>query len=87
MRLEDLKHVFKSSNLSDVESKGYIVHLLNKFEVALTWDNRTLLIPSLLPTEDDIYTPPVRVKVEFIVFTFKVIFFFLLFLLKYGICL
>lgn len=63
MRLEDLNHVFKSSNLGDVETKGYIVHLLNKFEVALTWDNRTLLIPSLLPTEDDIYTPSVRVKV------------------------
>uniref|UniRef100_T1HIN4 non-specific serine/threonine protein kinase n=1 Tax=Rhodnius prolixus TaxID=13249 RepID=T1HIN4_RHOPR len=63
MRLDDLKHVFKSSNLGDVDTKGYIVHLLNKFEVALTWDNRTLLIPSLLPTEDDIYTPSVRVKI------------------------
>lgn len=28
---------------------AYIVNLLNKFEVALTWDSRTLLIPSLLP--------------------------------------
>ena len=27
--------------------------LLNKFEVALTWDSRTLLIPSLLPVEED----------------------------------
>ncbi|KAL1122208.1 hypothetical protein AAG570_003613 [Ranatra chinensis] len=33
MRLDDLKHVFKSSNLGDVESKSYIVHLLNKFEI------------------------------------------------------
>lgn len=63
MRLDDLKHVFKSSCLGEMDTKGYIVHLLNKFEVALTWDNRTLLIPSLLPTEDDIYTPPVRVKI------------------------
>lgn len=32
----------------------YILSLLNKFEVALTWDLRTLLIPSLLPvTESD----------------------------------
>lgn len=30
----------------------YIVNLLNKFEVALTWDSRTLLIPSLLPVEE-----------------------------------
>lgn len=28
---------------------SYIVTLLNKFEVALSWDSRTLLIPSLLP--------------------------------------
>lgn len=27
--------------------------LLNKFEVALTWDLRTLLIPSLLPLTED----------------------------------
>lgn len=30
---------------------SYFVSLLNKFEVALSWDSRTLLIPSLLPTE------------------------------------
>jgi hypothetical protein len=32
---------------------SYIVNLLNKFEVALTWDARTLLIPSLLPPDED----------------------------------
>lgn len=31
---------------------SYIVSLLNKFEVALTWDSRTLLIPSLLPVQE-----------------------------------
>uniref|UniRef100_A0A182VV89 non-specific serine/threonine protein kinase n=1 Tax=Anopheles minimus TaxID=112268 RepID=A0A182VV89_9DIPT len=40
MKMDDLQHV-------------YIVSLLNKFEVALSWDARTLLIPSLLPTEED----------------------------------
>lgn len=30
----------------------YILSLLNKFEVALTWDLRTLLIPSLLPVSE-----------------------------------
>ena len=50
MSTDDLKHLFKGScALSD--AKSYIVNLLNKFEVALTWDSRTLLIPSLLPTE------------------------------------
>ncbi|KAK7078389.1 hypothetical protein SK128_010660, partial [Halocaridina rubra] len=54
MRLDDLKHVFKSSTCAPVDAKSYIVNLLNKFEVALTWDNRTLLIPSLLPSEEQL---------------------------------
>ena len=51
MKLEDLRHVFKSSSAVTLNAKSYVVNLLNKFEVALTWDSRTLLIPSLLPTE------------------------------------
>lgn len=56
MRLEDLRHVFKASGaLGPVDhGRGYIVSLLNKFEVALTWDSRTLLIPSLLPSEEEV---------------------------------
>ncbi|XP_066246944.1 leucine-rich repeat serine/threonine-protein kinase 1 isoform X1 [Euwallacea similis] len=53
MKLDDLKHVFKASNIGPMDTRGYVVNLLNKFEVALTWDSRTLLIPSLLPTEED----------------------------------
>lgn len=53
MKLDDLQHVFKSSSLGATDNRGYIVSLLNKFEVALTWDSRTLLIPSLLPAEED----------------------------------
>ncbi|KAK4295198.1 hypothetical protein Pmani_032225 [Petrolisthes manimaculis] len=56
MKLDDLKHVFKSSTCAPVDAKSYIVNLLNKFEVALTWDNRTLLIPSLLPSEEQLRT-------------------------------
>ncbi|KAK7861679.1 hypothetical protein R5R35_005355 [Gryllus longicercus] len=54
MKLDDLKHVFKSSNMGHIDTRGYIVNLLNKFEVALTWDSRTLLIPSLLPAEEQL---------------------------------
>ncbi|KAF4523571.1 hypothetical protein B566_EDAN014882, partial [Ephemera danica] len=57
MKLDDLKHVFKSSSYGPVDTRGYIVNLLNKFEVALTWDSRTLLIPSLLPSEEQFRTP------------------------------
>lgn len=67
--MDDLKHTFKSSKCAPSDAKHYIVNLLNKFEVALTWDNRTLLIPSLLPTEEQIRSGlpgcDVRVKVHF----------------------
>ena len=67
MKLEDLQLVFRSSTSAPSEAQGYVVSLLNKFEVALTWDSRTLLIPSLLPTEEQtVYGFPgsdVRVKV------------------------
>lgn len=71
MKLEDLKHIFKASNIGSMDTRGYIVNLLNKFEVALTWDSRTLLIPSLLPSEDDVHMaqlhpglyPMVKIKV------------------------
>lgn len=53
MRIDDLQLLFKNSCLGSNESRNYIVSLLNKFEVALTWDTRTLLIPSLLPTEEE----------------------------------
>ncbi|XP_064473089.1 leucine-rich repeat serine/threonine-protein kinase 1-like isoform X2 [Ornithodoros turicata] len=52
MRIDDLKHVFKSSQCAPADAQTYILSLLNKFEVALTWDGRTLLIPSMLPSEE-----------------------------------
>ncbi|XP_064112289.1 leucine-rich repeat serine/threonine-protein kinase 1-like isoform X1 [Macrobrachium nipponense] len=66
MKLDDLKHVFKSSTCAPVDAKSYIVNLLNKFEVALTWDNRTLLIPSLLPSEEQLRSglPGMDVRVK-----------------------
>lgn len=62
MKLDDLQIVLKSS----ICTREYIVNLLNKFEVALTWDSRSLLIPSLLPSEEDMYgqrVQPVSIKV------------------------
>ncbi|KAG4071917.1 hypothetical protein HA402_006078 [Bradysia odoriphaga] len=49
MKIDDLQHIFKSSSAIAKNQYSYIVTLLNKFEVALSWDSRTLLIPSLLP--------------------------------------
>lgn len=54
MKMDDLGHLFKSI---DVNLSGgvqsYVVNLLNKFEVALTWNSQYLLIPSLLPSNPD----------------------------------
>ncbi|XP_026681676.1 leucine-rich repeat serine/threonine-protein kinase 1-like [Diaphorina citri] len=61
MQLSDLSLVFKNTKIGSLDTKGYIVNLLNKFEVALTWDSRTLLIPSLLPTEPDLTDPNAQI--------------------------
>lgn len=52
MKIKDLFVLFKGSRFSESdEIMSFIVDLLGKFELALTWDNEHLLIPSLLPTE------------------------------------
>ena len=53
MRTDDLKILFKNAAFKPEDIKTYIIDLLNKFEVALMWDSHNLLIPSLLPTEED----------------------------------
>ncbi|XP_062127004.1 LOW QUALITY PROTEIN: leucine-rich repeat serine/threonine-protein kinase 1 [Drosophila sulfurigaster albostrigata] len=52
MKLDDLQLLFRSVHAQGNGNRSYIVSLLNKFEVALTWDSRTLLIPSLLPLQE-----------------------------------
>ncbi|XP_037707527.1 leucine-rich repeat serine/threonine-protein kinase 1 isoform X1 [Drosophila subpulchrella] len=52
MKLDDLQLLFRSAQVQGNGNRSYIVSLLNKFEVALTWDSRTLLIPSLLPLQE-----------------------------------
>ncbi|KRZ25882.1 Leucine-rich repeat serine/threonine-protein kinase 1 [Trichinella pseudospiralis] len=51
MKVDDLKILHKATRLSVANIRSYALNLLQKFEVALTWDNKTLLIPSLLPDE------------------------------------
>lgn len=51
MKTDDLKILFKSSTFAPANIRSYLLSLLQKFEVGLSWDNRTLLIPSLLPDE------------------------------------
>lgn len=52
MKIKDLLVLFKGSRFTESEEiMNFIVDLLGKFELALTWDDQHLLIPSLLPTE------------------------------------
>uniref|UniRef100_A0A9J2PYQ2 non-specific serine/threonine protein kinase n=1 Tax=Ascaris lumbricoides TaxID=6252 RepID=A0A9J2PYQ2_ASCLU len=53
MKIDDLQILFKSLKLgsSAINLRSHIISLLHKFEVALTWQSRSLLIPSLLPDE------------------------------------
>lgn len=52
MKIKDLTVLFKGSRFTESEEiMSFIVDLLGKFELALTWDNEHLLIPSLLPSE------------------------------------
>jgi len=53
--------IYHSDNL-----QTYIISLLNKFELALVWDHDNLMLPSLLPSEQDIQSiEPVKVCFEF----------------------
>ena len=54
MRTDDLKVLFRNAAFRPEDIKTYIINLLNKFEVALQWDEQNLLIPSMLPSEKDV---------------------------------
>ena len=54
MKTDDLKFLFKNAAFKPNDIKTYVIDLLNKFEVALLYDEDSLLIPSLLPKEDDL---------------------------------
>lgn len=51
MKIEDLKHLFKSQSS---QTREYVLSLLSKFELAVPWDFVHLLIPSLLPSFDQV---------------------------------
>ncbi|XP_045540793.1 leucine-rich repeat serine/threonine-protein kinase 1 [Papilio machaon] len=63
MKVEDLAHVFKASPLlaRSEEARALAVSLLNKFELALCWDARVLLVPPLLPAHEPL-TPQLALR-------------------------
>ena len=51
MKLDDLARAFKGHSAA---TREYVTSLLSKFELAIPWDNLNLLIPSLLPTLEQV---------------------------------
>ena len=51
MRADDLKVLFKNAAFKPEDIRAYVINLLSKFEVALRWNQDSLLIPSMLPSE------------------------------------
>ncbi|XP_077977782.1 leucine-rich repeat serine/threonine-protein kinase 1-like [Glandiceps talaboti] len=58
MKTSDLQQLFKATKMAPINIEDYILNLLNKFEVAVTWDNKRLIIPSMLPTEPELGNIP-----------------------------
>ncbi|XP_060079979.1 leucine-rich repeat serine/threonine-protein kinase 1-like [Ylistrum balloti] len=54
MKAENLRMLFKESTFQPESIEQYICGLLGKFEVALEFDRNRLLLPSLLPTEQEL---------------------------------
>ncbi|XP_033739221.1 leucine-rich repeat serine/threonine-protein kinase 1-like isoform X2 [Pecten maximus] len=54
MKAENLRMLFKESTFQPESIEQYICGLLGKFEVALEFDRDRLLLPSLLPTEQEL---------------------------------
>ncbi|OWF47807.1 Leucine-rich repeat serine/threonine-protein kinase 1 [Mizuhopecten yessoensis] len=54
MKAENLRMLFKESTFQPESIQQYICGLLGKFEVALEFDRNRLLLPSLLPTEQEL---------------------------------
>lgn len=53
MKIKNLQNLFNKSAFQPEDLQTYICGLLEKFEVALQFDSNKLLIPSLLPTENE----------------------------------
>ena len=64
MARASLQKLFSRSAIFQADDlQNYIISLMSKFELALLWSADNLLIPSLLPSENDRYgsNAPVRV--------------------------
>jgi len=51
MKIDELSVIFQDTNISVIDNISILLRLLQKFDLAITWDNEHLIFPSLLPTQ------------------------------------
>jgi hypothetical protein len=51
MKINELSVTFQDTNISIINNISILLRLLQKFDLAITWDNQHLIFPSLLPTQ------------------------------------
>ncbi|CAF3674601.1 unnamed protein product [Adineta steineri] len=51
MKIDELPITFQDANTSVVNSISMLLPLLQKFDLAITWDNQHVIFPSLLPVQ------------------------------------
>ena len=56
MKISELSVSFQDANISMINNISILLRLLQKFDLAITWDNQHLIFPPLLPTQLSINT-------------------------------
>lgn len=51
MKINELPNNFQDTNISITDSLPILLPLLQKFDLAITWDNEHLIFPPLLPLQ------------------------------------
>ena len=51
MKISELLDAFQDTSISTISYTSVVLPLLQKFDLAITWDNQHLIFPSLLPVQ------------------------------------
>lgn len=51
MKIDELSITFQDTNIPMINNISILLRLLQKFDLAITWDNQHLIFPPLLPTQ------------------------------------
>jgi hypothetical protein len=74
MKINELSVTFQDANISMINNISILLRLLQKFDLAITWDNQHLIFPPLLPTQlslNTIVSPMIESFLFFILLFFS----------------